>query len=126
MIGFPIPPADLLARVEAHCPGWSARAQTRTNALAAGGPDPEFTSLWREIKAVYIGLQYTKCAYCERKLEAQPIEHDVEHYRPIKKVARWKIPKSLAAQITSVRQRARGSEPGYSTLAKKLSRRGYI
>jgi hypothetical protein len=117
MIRYPITPADLLLSIEAHCPGWIARARTRTGALETGGADPEVLSLWAEIKAVYIDLQHSKCVYCEKKLEDQPIEHDVEHYRPKRKVARWKVPRSLAGQVTSVRQPARGHEPGYRLLA---------
>ena len=80
--------AALLAAIEAHRPGWLARAEARTEILAAGGADPEFPSLWAEIKTVFIRLQHSKCVYCEKELEDQPIEHDVEHYRPKGKVAR--------------------------------------
>ena len=109
--------AALLAAIEAHRPGWLARAEARTEILAAGGADPEFPSLWAEIKTVFIGLQHSKCVYCEKELEDQPIEHDVEHYRPKGKVARWAVPKALARQRIVVKQPARGSEPGYPLLA---------
>jgi hypothetical protein len=109
--------AALLAAIEAHRPGWSVRAEARTEALAASRADPEFLSLWSEIKAVYIGLQHAKCAYCEKELEDQPIEHDVEHYRPKKEVARWVVPRALARQGIAVAQPARGGEPGYRLLA---------
>jgi hypothetical protein len=109
--------AALLAAIEAHRPEWLARAQARTEALAMGGDDPEFPSLWSEIKEVYIRLQHSKCVYCEKELEDQPIEHDVEHYRPKKEVVRWVVPKALAGQGIVVRQPSRGSEPGYRLLA---------
>jgi hypothetical protein len=46
-----------------------------------------------------------KCAYCERKLEAEPYgkgEQDVEHFRPKKNVRPWKLPKALADQGVAV------------------------
>jgi hypothetical protein len=109
--------ALLLAAIEAQRPGWSARAQARTEALAAGAADPEFSSLWSEIKEVYIKLQHAKCVYCEKELEDQPIEHDVEHYRPKKEVARWVVPPALARRGIVVKQPSGGSEPGYPLLA---------
>jgi len=92
MIGYPIDPADLAARVEALVPGWSARAATRTAAFAAAGRYDEKDGIWSEIKEVYLRLQGSKCAYCERKLEGPElgaIEHDVEHFRPKNAVKRW-------------------------------------
>ena len=62
-------------------------------------------------------LQGFKCVYCEKELEDQPIELDVEHYRPKKKVSRWNVPKSLARQGIAVAQPDRGHEPGYTLLA---------
>jgi hypothetical protein len=109
--------AALLAAIEAHRPGWLARAEAITDALASGEADPEFTSPWSEIKGVYIGLQHSKCVYCEKELEDQRIEHDVEHYRPKGKVVRWVVPKVLARQGIVVNQPSRGSEPGYPLLA---------
>lgn len=117
MIRVPITTAALLAAIEAHCPGWTARAEARTNALAAGGSDDHLPSLWAEIKTVYMDLQSSKCVYCEKELEDQPIEQDVEHYRPKKKVARWKVPRALAGEGIAVNQPARGDEPGYPLLA---------
>jgi hypothetical protein len=109
--------AALLAAIEAHRPGWSARAEARTKALAAGRGDPEFPSLWSEIKAVYIALQHGKCVYCEKELEDQPIEHDVEHFRPKADVARWVVPRALAGRGIVVAQPSGGREPGYRLLA---------
>jgi hypothetical protein len=109
--------AALLAAIEAHRPGWAARARARTDAIASSGADPEFPSLWAEIKEIFIKLQCSKCIYCEKELEDRPIEQDVEHYRPKKIVARWTVPRSLAGEGILVRQLTRGSEPGYRLLA---------
>ena len=109
--------AALLAAIEAHRPGWVARAEARTEALAAGAVDPEFPSLWSETKDVYMKLQHLKCAYCEKELEDQPIEHDVEHYRPKREIVRWVVPRALARQGIVVKQPKHGSEPGYRLLA---------
>ena len=109
--------AALLAAIEAHRPGWLSRAEARTEALAAAAVDPEFPSLWSEIKEVYISLQHSKCAYCEKEPEYQPIEHDVEHYRPKRDVVRWVVPRALARQGIVVNQPTHGGEPGYPLLA---------
>src|SRR5207342_665422 len=42
-----------------------------------------------------------KCAYCERKLEAEEYgkgEQDVEHFRPKNSVRSWHLPAELAQQ----------------------------
>jgi hypothetical protein len=111
--------------ITAHDPTWLKRAREHTKALETGIPDPQFPSLWSEIKKVFIELQggdwEGKCAYCEKWLEAVKIEHDVEHFRPKAKVARWEVPKHLlpeseAAELRVI-QPADGSEPGYRLLA---------
>jgi hypothetical protein len=117
MIRFAITRADLEARVEAHRPGWIARARARTEALPEGPTSGDFPGLWSEIKAVFIKLQGSKCAYCEKWLEDENIEHDVEHFRPKSKVSRWPVPGALRDEGVTVRQPRSGSEPGYRLLA---------
>jgi len=117
MIRVPVTPDQLAELIQAHCPGWAVRAQARTDALVADDAVQDFPSLWSDVKYVYITIQKSKCVYCEKKLENQPIEHDVEHYRPKKKVVRWRIPRSIASLVTSIQQPPRGSEPGYRLLA---------
>ena len=114
--------------IRAHDPTWLKRAREQTKALEAGNPDPEFPGLWSEIKDVYIRLQggdrSSKCAYCEKWIEADRIEHDVEHFRPKTKVSRWKVPEHLLLEFRAaghrVNQPAEGSEPGYRLLAYHL------
>jgi hypothetical protein len=53
----------------------------------------EKSSPWSDIKAVFGKLQYGKCAYCERPLQAHADEDkydtDIEHFRPKQKVTAW-------------------------------------
>jgi hypothetical protein len=117
--------AKLRRLIMAHDPTWLKRAREQTKAIESGIPDPELPNLWSEIKDVYIKLQGGdwggKCAYCEKWLEADKIEHDVEHFRPKAKVARWKVPEHLLPEFQAagvrVKQPAQGSEPGYRLLA---------
>jgi thiol-disulfide isomerase/thioredoxin len=109
--------AELFSKIELHKPGWLNDARARTDALAAGAGDPKLPSIWSDIKKVYMDLQASKCVYCEKELENQAIEQDVEHYRPKKKVARWALPKALAHEGIALQQPAQGSEPGYTLLA---------
>ncbi len=111
--------------ITAHDRTWLERAREQTKIVEAGALDPEFPSLWSEIKEVFIKVQGGdwggKCAYCEKWLEADKIEHDVEHFRPKAKVARWKVPRHLLPEFQAVglgvNQPAQGSEPGYRHLA---------
>lgn len=90
MIRYAITPAQLRARIEAHKPGWLERARQRTDGFRAAGGYQESSSIWSEVKRVYMDLQNSKCAYCERQLEKnEPVEHDLEHYRPKKNVRVW-------------------------------------
>lgn len=100
MIGYPIAQADLEARIEATAPGWIDRARTKTAEFKAKGKYEEASSIWSEVKPVYMALQGgAKCIYCERKLESADYgkgEQDVEHFRPKNKVRTWKTPKNLS------------------------------
>ena len=70
--------------------GWFARANERTNNFREAKTYNESSGIWSEIKKVYYEtLQFSKCAYCEQKLEKENIVHDVEHYRPKKNVRIW-------------------------------------
>jgi hypothetical protein len=83
-------------QIEAEKPGWLRRARARTNKLLSAGKYREKTSIWSEVKPVYVRLQHNKCAYCERQLtgldNGGAIEHDLEHYRPKGEVPVWPPP----------------------------------
>jgi hypothetical protein len=94
MIGYRIALKDLNARIEAHKPGWSARAKERKEAFRKAGKFNEKKSIWSEIKPVYMTLQgEAKCIFCERKLESVEKgtgEQAVEHFRPKGVITAWK------------------------------------
>ena len=93
MIRYPITLAELEALVDAEVPTWRTRATTRTAGFLASGEYSESSSIWSEVKSVFMKLQRNKCAYCERALAAADhggaIEHDLEHFRPKSSVAVW-------------------------------------
>ena len=75
----------LETQVDALVPKWRSRAKTRTTRFIKQKAYKEKSSIWSEIKAVFMKLQHNKCAYCERELAAPPLgsgEHDLEHFRP--------------------------------------------
>lgn len=101
MIVYRISRKDLEQRIEAAVPGWLARAALRTAGFAALGRYQESSTIWSEVKAVYMKLQGgAKCAFCERKLESVDFgkgEQAVEHFRPKGNIKPWKLPASLTA-----------------------------
>ncbi len=117
MIRVPITRDKLEALIEEKKPGWLARTKTKT-AEIENNPNLRITSIWSPIKPVYMTLQHSKCIYCERKFESQPIEHDVEHFRPKNNVKRWRVPQWMKEEEDiHVQQPRTGSENGYRLLA---------
>lgn len=100
MIAYRITLNDLEDLIELHVPGWLKRAALRTTGFRNTGRYQEKSSIWSEVKVVYMRLQGdSKCAYCERKLESidfGKVEQDVEHFRPKGRVRAWKVPKALS------------------------------
>ncbi len=76
MIRIQIARNDLKNLIEAHAPGWIDNARSKTDELASD-PNLEVASLWSPIKQVFTDLQHSKCVFCEKKMEDQPIEQDV-------------------------------------------------
>ncbi len=98
MIGYSLTLDALEDSIEAQKPGWLKRARDRTAGFMKAGRYSESSTIWGEVKEVYMRLQYAKCVYCERKLEADPpgkAQHDVEHFRPKSSVRAWPVPASL-------------------------------
>ncbi len=92
MIRYKISYDELAERITEHKNSWLRRANKRTEKFILQGHYAENSSIWSEIKAVYMGLQHNKCAFCERQLEGVEvglIEQDVEHFRPKKKIKAW-------------------------------------
>lgn len=100
MIRYPITLADLEDRITAKSGTWLQRAADRTEEFRLKGRYEESSSIWSEVKSVYMKLQGDcKCAFCERKMTDIPrgtIEQDVEHFRPKGRVRAWTVSQSLA------------------------------
>ncbi len=116
MIHYPISVEQLHRRIDAINKTWRDRATKRTKEIESGSRK-KITGMWSEIKPVYMSLQSSKCAFCEKSIEDQAIEQDVEHFRPKNEIRRWPIPKYLSGACFNINQPASGSEPGYRLLA---------
>lgn len=99
MIRYNVTKARLEQMVEAESPDWLARAAARTEQFRKQGYYREESSIWSEVKPVYMRLQgMGKCAYCEREMESPElgrVEQDVEHFRPKGSIKAWKAPGKL-------------------------------
>jgi hypothetical protein len=104
MIRYRIAEQELLDRIEAAVPGWLQRAEQRTEEFVKAGKYEEASSIWSEVKAVYVDIQCDKCIYCERQLASPElggtIEHDLEHFRPKNGVQQW--PTAEMAQTRNI------------------------
>lgn len=96
MIRYEVTVSNLRALIESEKPGWLERARQRTETFVRQGKYDETSSIWSEVKTVYMRLQHDKCAYCERQLASPElggvIEHDIEHFRPKNSVVAWPTP----------------------------------
>lgn len=120
MIRYAITSVDLYRRVSGAGNGWVNRAAKARKRLR-NDPGARITNIWSRIKSVYMALQGSKCAFCEKGIEDQAIEQDVEHFRLKRKVQRWPIAQWLQQELEKenlrIRQPATGSEQGYRLLA---------
>jgi hypothetical protein len=85
VIGYRISRTELCDDITAENPKWLTRAVERTAVFTKAKKYAEKSSIWADVKAVYMRIQFEKCIYCERKLESEAlgkIEQDVEHFRP--------------------------------------------
>lgn len=104
MIRYDITEAELHRRIDELDPRWRASTAERTERFRQARRYDENSGAWGRVKAVYMGIQHNKCAYCERRLEGGApgnadfgrIEHDLEHYRPKSSVRRWAAPDQLS------------------------------
>lgn len=94
MIRYDTDLARLTKEVNALKKTWMADATKRTAAFKAAGKYTETKGNWSAIKDVFVTLQHTKCAFCERALESKK-EKDIEHYRPKSGLKEWPVPKDL-------------------------------
>lgn len=121
MIQYSISKKRLENLIEQEKPGWLARAEKRTNHFKNLGHYNESSSIWSEVKKVFVRIQHGKCAYCERQLESEEygtIEHDLEHFRPKKKAKPWKLNSALKqAGVVLTQPVSRQADAGYHLLA---------
>ena len=92
MIRYEVTLKQIVERVDVIAPTWHERAWRRTEGFIALGRYEESSSIWSEIKPVYMALQHNKCAYCEQSLEGGrkgTIAHDLEHFRPKGNIRAW-------------------------------------
>lgn len=97
MIRYDTDLAQLTTKVTALKKTWMADAAKRTATFKAAGKYTETKGNWSAIKDVFVTLQHTKCAFCERALESKK-EKDIEHYRPKSGLKEWPVPKDIAAE----------------------------
>ena len=117
MIRIEVDRDDLEQLIRDHNPNWLDKAKTKTGDLE-DDPALKVTSIWSPIKQVFTDLQHSKCVFCEKEMEDQPIEQDVEHFRPKNNVKRWTVPDWMADEESiTVKQPDTGSERGYRLLA---------
>ncbi len=103
MIRYRISSSELTERIDTLAPGWRGRAQLRTSRFLQLGRYEESSSIWSEVKLVYMTLQRDKCAYCEQRLEGGrkgTIAHDLEHFRPKASVRAWPSDSTLYSFAT--------------------------
>src|SRR5579863_10191998 len=117
MIRYRIEQAVLKQRIMDKSATWFTRAAAALEELPDDPKSSDFKGMWSEIKEIYMDLQHSKCAFCEKPLENR-IEQDVEHFRPKTEVAHWTPPQDLIDEGIVLKQPADGStEMGYRFLA---------
>ncbi|WP_149242222.1 hypothetical protein [Dyadobacter sp. 32] len=65
-------------------PGWLARSQAATLAIAAGADPNDHADIWRELKVEMNRISENKCWYCESPIDRS--DNAVDHFRPKKRV----------------------------------------
>lgn len=117
MIRVPVTKAQLNQLIDDEAPAWRNLASKRTSNVE-NNPNYNITSIWSDVKIVYMRLQHSKCIFCEKKIEPEAIEQDVEHFRPKNEVKRWPVPSWLASDPSFfIQQPSAETEPGYRLIA---------
>lgn len=92
MIRYTVGVDHIHAEIDGLSATWRTRAADRTQESVDARKYEESSSIWSEVKPVYIALQANKCVFCERKLETVEygkLEFDLEHFRPKSSVKVW-------------------------------------
>lgn len=111
MIHLPLDRDELVQAIEKDYPTWTNRARGETETNRSAGKYVSKSTLWSDIKPIFVAHQQRKCAYCERKLGSAGIEWDLEHFRPKKRVDEWSLAPGDSTQTGSADER------GYFLLA---------
>jgi hypothetical protein len=85
----------LKAQVDTLVPNWRSRAARRTAKFIQQSGYEEKTSIWSEIKPIFMYLQNNRCAYCDRYLAGIKFgsgEIDLEHFRPKGRIEPYPTP----------------------------------
>ncbi len=69
MIQYSISADDLDTRITDQSKNWFSRARSALDNLPDVPKSSDFAGLWSEVKDVYINLQHSKCAFCEKPLD---------------------------------------------------------
>ena len=120
MIAYDCDIERLKAAVDVLQPSWQTKAKVRAKEIARKKKFEEASSIWSEVKEVFIELQHRKCVFCERQFESQEygrIEHDLEHFRPKSSVKPWP-PRDWTTNYTA--PMGGDSKDGYYWLAYDL------
>ena len=123
MIRYDISPRKLRTLVKRRVPGWIERAQKRTASFRKLGKYEEKSSIWSEVKPVFMDVQGdAKCCFCERKFEGTRLgryELDIEHFRPKGNVKKWDCPPKLVREGVKLTATANAGS-GYHLLSYHL------
>lgn len=92
MIHYPCNENDFLNLIRAEYPNWLKKADKIRQTFEKSGCYVEHSEFYGSLKPILMRLQYSKCIYCERRLEGPEvgkIEWDLEHFRPKRRVDPW-------------------------------------
>lgn len=116
MIRYNVKESDIRDRIQKLKPKWFEQTKKIIDELKKSSASSKFKPKWSEIKSIYIEIQHSKCAFCEKRLEEPPygnVEQDVEHFRPKSAVKPWKCP----AKLRNIPITNTNDTTGYPTLA---------
>lgn len=97
MIRYPFDQAWIEEEIKKIDKKWLEKAAKRTKTFIRQGFYEEKSSIWSDVKPVFMAIQHNKCIFCERQFEGieyGKIEHDLEHFRPKNAVDAWPVARS--------------------------------
>lgn len=122
MIRYDFDYADVVSKIDSIDKHWHDKASGRTEDFIKLGSYEEKSSIWSDVKPVFMDLQSQKCVYCERQFESAQygnIEFDLEHFRPKSAVKAW-LPSEADSDLAKLVALGNPSANGYYWLAYEL------